>query len=61
MKQDLIDRPAGAVWRVRSTRHIQLASLECQVMSHLVLFQNLVGLRVKRNPWNLLEWKKSLG
>jgi len=29
MKLDLIDRPAGAVWRVRSTRHIQFASLEC--------------------------------
>jgi len=29
MKLNLIDRPAGAVWRVRSTRHIQLASLEC--------------------------------
>jgi len=29
MKLYLIDRPAGAVWRVRSTRHIQLASLEC--------------------------------
>jgi len=49
MKLDLIDRPAGAAWRVRSTRHIQCWLFRVSrgpIWSH---FRNQVGFRVKQN------------